>query len=192
MSDFITITDTGIKPANLGELIKFNSPLLRERMPEFDFSREDPIRIANVLIEAATKHKGLGLSANQIGLRSRVFVAGIQDNFVAYFNPRIYDTSMEDSLQEEGCLSVPGIYLQIRRPISCTCEYFDYQGQRHVSQFTGLTARIIQHEMDHLNGIMFTDHASDLKLQSALKKAKKRGLISGNHCTYMLKDLKRI
>ena len=187
MSEYITITDKGIKQPTYDELVKFNDPILRETMPFFDFANDNPIAVANILINGITKYKGLGLSANQIGLKKRCFVAGVEGNYVVYFNPVIiYTEGTKETLYGEGCLSLPGIYLQIRRPVSCVCSYMDYQGNGHEIEFTGLTARIIQHETDHLNGVMITDHVSDLKLQSALKKAKRSGI------NYTLKDLKRL
>lgn len=173
--EFITITDTGIRHAQAIDLVPSTDPILKEVMPNFVFGfNNDAIATANLLIEALQRYKGLGLSANQIGLRKRCFVAGVGDNIVAYFNPviaAIDDTDTE--LKEEGCLSFPGLFIKIRRPKKIHLFYHDYEGNAHNKQFDGMTSRIIQHETDHLNGITFKDVAGKLALQIALKKQKK-------------------
>ena len=173
--EFITITDTGIRSANAIDLVPSTDPILKEVMPNFVFGfNNDAIGTANLLIEALQRYKGLGLSANQIGLRKRCFVAGVGDNIVAYFNPIIAAIDDETSLQEEGCLSFPGLMIKIRRPTKIHLFYHDYEGNPHNKQFDGMTARIIQHETDHLNGITFKDQAGPMALQIAMKKWRKK------------------
>lgn len=170
---FLTITTQGIRPIYTTELVTSDNPILNEVMPFFDFKKDDPIGMANTLIEALQKHKGLGLSANQIGLRKRCFVAGIEDNVVAYFNPEIINASSETELLDEGCLSFPGLRLKIRRPVHIEMRYQDYTGQWHQIVFEGMTARVLQHETNHLDGITFKDKAGPMALKIGLKKWKK-------------------
>ena len=88
-------------------------------------------------------------------------------------NPVILDPAQDLSTYNEGCLSVPEIYADIDRPVTCTVRYQDLDGTSHEEQLTGLMATCLQHEMDHLEGILFIDHLSRLKRQMALKKLKK-------------------
>jgi peptide deformylase len=172
--EFLTITDAGIKPVvKEVKLVPGDDPILKEVMPNFVFGQDDPVALANILIEMLVKYKGLGLSANQIGLRKRCFIAGTADGYVAYFNPEITWSSEETELKEEGCLSYPGLFVKVRRPTSINVIYYDYNGELHSKCFEGLTARVVQHEVDHLNGITFQDRAGKMALTIAKKKMQK-------------------
>ena len=111
MSNFITITSEGIKQKL--SLVSEIDPILHEVMPPFFEFGNEAIDVANILIEAVKRYDGLGLSANQIGLRKRCFVVGNDDNIVVYFNPEITYRSDETTLSEEGCLSFPGLHIKI-------------------------------------------------------------------------------
>lgn len=102
---------------------------------------------------------GIGLSANQIGLDLRVFVARFEHKFYAVFNPRIAARSPETALLEEGCLSVPSRYGAVRRALSLTLTGFDQNGKRLRIKAWGLLAHVFQHEVDHLDGTLFIDKA---------------------------------
>lgn len=170
----ITITHEGVKVIGTIDLVPNNDPILHEVMPQFDFNYEDPMKIANLLIEALQKYGGLGIAAPQIGQRKNCFVAGVGDNIVAYFNPSItyIDDIME--IKEEGCLTYPGLFVKIRRHSHIHMVYQDYVGAIHTNTFAGMTARILQHETDHLNGITIKESAGKFALQLAIKKMKKR------------------
>ena len=156
------------------ELVPDNHPALREVMPEFKFDgTNDANSIASRLVETAKKHNGIGLSANQCGLRYRVFVMGAGDNYIACFNPKVISLDEETSHMPEGCLSFPLLQLNITRPKSVVAEYQDWNGEVHTQTFTGLTARVFLHELDHMNGIVYTDIVKPLALQSGLKKMQK-------------------
>lgn len=175
MSETITITHTGVKAITKEvSLVSGDDPILKEVMPNWVFGMEDPVALANVMIEVLQRKKGLGLSANQLGLRKRCFIAGTPDGYVAYFNPEIISSSKEDALQEEGCLSYPGFFVKVRRPVGVQVRYQDYNGAVHEKYFEGMTARIIQHEIDHLNGITIKESAGKMALQIATKKFKKK------------------
>ena len=159
-------------------LIEEASKVLRTPPAPFDFeSREDAKEIETKLSEAMDKFGGIGLSANQVGLDARVFVMRTQNGNKAFFNPEITKASQETDLLKEGCLSFPDIYLMIKRPRVCEMKYQDAEGNEHSTMLDGVGARCAQHEIDHLNGIVFLQRASKLKLERALKsrpKEKKR------------------
>ena len=138
---------------------------------EFDFENptHDPKEIEEKLSEAMEKFGGIGLSANQVGIDARVFVMRTQDGIQAFFNPELTRISQETDLLKEGCLSFPDIYLMIKRSKVVEMKYFDANGEEHLITLEGLGARCVQHEIDHLNGIIFLQRASKLKLERAMK-----------------------
>jgi peptide deformylase len=156
-------------------LVPENDPILREYLPNFDFANPpvNPAEFASSLIETCKKYKGMGLSANQCGYRHRVFVMGARDEFVAFFNPKIVMKSNDDVHLEEGCLSFPMLGLMITRPAEIMVEYQDFNGQVRNTQLSGISARCFQHELDHMNGILYTDRVKPMALQSGLKKRAK-------------------
>jgi|SRR3989338_6517621 len=124
------------------------------------------------------KANGIGLSANQIGLSHKIFVAEIPDEknqpkFYAVLNPIIVKFSSEKDTMEEGCLSVPETYGSVERPYKITLEGEDTQGKKIKIKAWGLLARVFQHEMDHLGGILFIDKAKDIKkIEARIEKIK--------------------
>ena len=159
------------------QLIEEASKVLRTPPPEFDFENppEDPKEIAKNLGEAMDKFGGLGLSANQVGLPYRIFVMRTmhegdeEPTNIAYFNPEITRVSQETESLKEGCLSFPDLFLMIKRSKTIEFKYQDEEGEEHTVMMEGLGARCVQHEVDHLNGILFLQRASKLKLERALK-----------------------
>ena len=163
------------------ELVEEASQVLREPPPIFDFDNppEDPKEIASKMAETMYKFGRLGLSANQCGLPYRMFVMrtmreGDEEATIeSYFNPELVRVSQETDMMKEGCLSFPDIYLMIRRSKTIELKYQDASGESHQIMLEGLGARCVQHEMDHLNGIIFLQRASRLKIERALKARKK-------------------
>lgn len=156
-------------------LVPENHPVLREVLPEFDFSNP-PVNaneFASALVETCKANKGLGLSANQCGFKYRVFVMGAGDEYVAFFNPKVISLSDEMALMDEGCLSYPLLSLKISRPKEIMVEYQDFNGQLRNTKLTGISARCFLHELDHMNGIMYTDRVKPLAFQMAMKKRDK-------------------
>ena len=140
--------------------------------------------------------EGVGLAAPQIGKNIRLFIVdctpwGEDDPTLADFkrvfiNAEIYEESEETSLFEEGCLSIPGIHENVRRPVSIRMRYLDENFVEHDEEFTGKPARVIQHEYDHLEGKVFTDHLSPLRRN--LLKSKILKLAKGQYsCAYKTK-----
>jgi peptide deformylase len=121
---------------------------------------------------------GIGLAAIQIGVAKRVVVIDLDQkegnkNPRAFINPKILWASEEMAVFEEGCLSVPEIWDDVERPASIKCEYLDRDGNKQILEADGMLATCLQHEMDHLNGVLFIDHLSRLKRSMAIKKLTK-------------------
>ena len=179
MSEVFTIDtneESKVAPATIQtfDLIPADWPVLYKELPEFDFSKPpvDPNQFASALVETCKKHNGFGLSANQCGYPYRVFVMGTGDEYVAFFNPKLIKTEGETHM-EEGCLSWPLLTLRITRPKKIWVEYQDFTGEKKEAIFDGISARCFLHELDHMNGIMYTSRVKPLALQFGLKKLEK-------------------
>jgi len=154
------------------KLIEEASKVLREPTDLFDFENppEDPKEIEKNLAEVMGRFGGLGLSANQLGLKYRCFVMRTADKgTMAFFNPELTKVSQETELLKEGCLSFPDIYLMIKRAKVIEFDFIDSDGEKHTLQLDGIGSRCVQHEIDHLNGIIFLQRASQFKIERALK-----------------------
>jgi len=182
MSDIITFnTEESVKveqpkqQINLLKLVSENDPILREVMPEFDFNNPpvNPNLFASALVETCKHYRGYGLSANQCGYRYRVFVMGTNDDYVAFFNPEIINFSKEESHMVEGCLSFPLLGLRVTRPAEIGVRYQDFTGEWKGATFSGISARCFQHELDHMNGIVYTSKTKPMALQYGLQKRNK-------------------
>lgn len=154
-------------------LVAPGHPLLLTELEEFDFKNPptDPIELANNLIETMKHHKGLGLSANQCGLPYRVFALWSQEPLVC-FNPRVIDQTTEFVQLDEGCLTFPNLFIKIKRPKVIKVRFQDSFGETHTEKFIGMTARGFLHEMDHLDGVMFTKRATVPHLSRAWNQKK--------------------
>jgi peptide deformylase len=121
---------------------------------------------------------GIGLAAPQIGLDLSLFVIGNETLSYACFNPRLISAEDEVVMMQEGCLSFPGLYMNVKRPATITVEYEDIEGETRRHELNGIMARIFLHEYDHLLGVCFTDRVPDLSLKLAqgrrTKNIKKR------------------
>ena len=130
------------------------------------------------MIDSMYAADGIGLAAVQIGVAKRVLVIDVDQkegkkNAIAYINPKLGWVSEEMAVFEEGCLSVPEIYDDVERPARIKCEYLDRDGNKQLLEADGLLATCMQHEMDHLNGVLFIDHLSRLKRAMVVKKLTK-------------------
>lgn len=145
----------------------------------WDFAADgDAKQLENDMIEFMLSNKGIGLAANQIGIAKRVFVMGSNniEGFpipFAVFNPIIKEASSELVLDDEGCLSYPGLFLKVKRPSWIIAEYQDSEGNTKEIRADGYLAKCFQHEYDHLNGVCFVDRVSQMKLNLAMKKIRK-------------------
>ena len=155
-------------------LVPNTDPILFRPIDRFDFQNPpvDPIYLANCLIATMNHNSGMGLSANQCGLPFRVFVMRAEEAIVCY-NPRIIDVSEELANLDEGCLYYPFMYVKIKRPMFVRARYTTAFGETITKQFVGMSARCFLHEMDHLEGINFTQRANKALLDRAKRQALK-------------------
>jgi peptide deformylase len=155
-------------------LVPRNDPILQEKLPRFDFLNPDidPVQLAVDLTETMLSCNGIGLAANQVGLRHRVFVIKSAP-VLACFNPVVVDHGEDFVTREEGCLSFPGLFVKIRRPQVIRVRYTQPNGETITRVFQDLTAQIFQHELDHLDGIVFTKRASRIHLEQAENRRKR-------------------
>lgn len=151
------------------------NPLLSQVMPIFDFAKKpvEPAELIARLKVTMKKYGGIGLAANQCGLPYRCFVIADADKVMGFFNPRIVSYSVDGITMKEGCLSFPGLALDIERPSLISIEYENEIGITMKAEIKGVAARCFQHELDHLNGIKFTSHVGKTKLMMAKKKQQK-------------------
>lgn len=178
--EFVTI-DTGnpeitkIRKYEPYKLVSEEDECLYKKTEVFQFDGNfDPVELSERLIETIKLHRAYGLAAPQCGLNFRVFVMGAEDEYLTIFNPEILSSSEELLHMEEGCLSFPFLVLSISRPKEINVKYQDENGVYITKTFAGISARIFQHEMDHLNGITFNKVAKPLALKMSLKKREKQ------------------
>jgi peptide deformylase len=154
-------------------------PSLTQTSTDWDFeSDREAALLEQQMITFMLKKGGIGLAANQVGITKRVFVIGNPNipefpTPFALFNPKIVGVSKEISMLKEGCLSYPGLWLNVKRPKKVIAEYQDSNANTHTVEIDGYVARCFQHELDHLDGVCFVDRVSPLKLQLAMKKIRK-------------------
>jgi peptide deformylase len=156
------------------DLVSHKDPILFEPIPEFDFSDPtlNPLAISKDLCSTLIVKMGLGLAANQVGLKHRVFVM-YGDPMYACFNPKIVSASSEMVALDEGCLSYPGITVKIKRPKQVRVRFQVPTGVVVTKVFDGMTARVFQHELDHLDGTVFYKKAHLYHRELATKRIKK-------------------
>lgn len=156
-------------------LVKYDDPILHVPPKTFDFSGEiDAELLSNLLLDRMKELGGVGLSANQVGLSLSVFAMGIGDVSLVVFNPKIVKYSEEEVSLPEGCLSYPGVYVLVKRPINIEVEYQNAKGETETRKFSGLSSRVFQHEYDHMLGLTMKEKVSKLKWDLAFNRMIKR------------------
>lgn len=145
------------------------SPVLRQRSAEVTVVDDEARRLVEDMFETMDAAKGVGLAANQVGVARRIAVISADGDRFAMIDPVIVE-SEGSATAEEGCLSIPEIYGDVTRPDRVVLEAFDQDGKPYRREATGLKARAIQHEIDHLDGILFLDHLSLIKRQMLLAR----------------------
>jgi peptide deformylase len=153
--------------------------LLHKPVQDFDFNIHDPKKLEQEMIAIMERYSGIGIAANQVGLDARIFIMGSNkiDKFCkpqAFINPKIISYSNEYSLDKEGCLSFPTLFLNVKRPTDIEVSYYDVNGNLNEAKVTGYMAKCFQHEYDHLDGICFTNRVGKLKLDMAMNKLLKK------------------
>lgn len=157
---------------SLRDLHLLGSAVLRERATEVAAVDDELQRFISDLLETMDAAQGIGLAANQVGDTRRVAVIGVDEHRFAMVNPVLRDPVGRDTA-EEGCLSIPELYADVTRPEGITLDALDRNGEPFTLVATGLLARAIQHEVDHLDGILFIDHLSPLKRQLKVARWKR-------------------
>jgi len=175
-------------------IVAYGDPVLRKRAKEIEKGSVDVKTLSENMFETMRNASGVGLAGPQIGRSIRLFVVDAEPmedekykNFKKVFiNPEIIEETGKDWDFEEGCLSIPGIREEVNRLEKIKVRYFDVDWNEHLEEFDGIAARIIQHEYDHLEGILFTDYLSGLKKR--LLKGKLAGIAKGDvKVDYMMK-----
>ena len=157
-------------------VLRFPDPRLRTKAQPVTAFTDATATIIDDMLATMYEEKGVGLAATQVDIHQRIVVMDTSedsDQPMVLINPEIIASSEETSINEEGCLSVPGTYAKVDRHDACTVKALDRQGKEFTLNATGLQSICIQHEIDHLNGILFVDYLSPLKRQRIQKKLEK-------------------
>ena len=179
------------------KLVDQHDPILRQKCQLFNFDEPvvDPYELSDELQKIRVEGGGIGLAAPQVGINTQVLVIGMgnfetegtEDYNQVFFNPNILSTDGEKTYMMEGCLSYPGLFVKVKRPTDIVMEWWTEEDTRCEEKFSGMTSRILQHEVDHLNGITFIKRAQrhhlekarkDLKMQKRLRKRQNNTTIS--------------
>jgi len=163
----------------LRKIIIEPDPILRKKCEPLEKVDTDTKKLMDDMLETMYAAPGIGLAAVQIGILKRLVVIDIsrdqeKKDPIFLINPEIINQSKQTSVYEEGCLSIPGQFAEIERPAECTLKYIDYNGKEKELKADGLLATCIQHEVDHLNGILFIDYLSKLKKDMIIRKLVKK------------------
>ena len=163
----------------LRQILTEPNEILRQKSLPVESVNEEIKTLMNDMLETMYAAPGIGLAAIQVGVPKRVIVLDISQKDgpkkpMFFVNPEIIIKSQNNSTYEEGCLSVPGQFAEIDRPNNCLIRYLDYHGQKQEIKAEGMLATCIQHEIDHLEGILFIDYLSKLKKSMIIKKLSKQ------------------
>ena len=161
------------------EILVVPNPVLKQVSQPVDRVDDELRALMDDMLETMYAAPGIGLAAIQIGVPKQVIVMDLagpdEEKQPRYFvNPQILESSADTQPYEEGCLSVPEIYDEVERPAKVKLKYLNYQGEEVIEEAEGLYAVCIQHEMDHLKGVLFIDYLSRLKRDRAVAKVKKQ------------------
>ncbi|NIM98195.1 MAG: peptide deformylase [candidate division Zixibacteria bacterium] len=154
----------------------YGDPVLRRKAKQITKVDEKIRRLAFKMLSTLKDAGGMGLAANQVGEELKIFVVDrtlfqIEDSPLIVINPVIVD-SRGEQIEEEGCLSIPGAYAEVSRPLEVTVKGVDLDEKEIVIEAKGVLSRVLAHEIDHLNGVLFVDHLSSLKRKLLSKKLK--------------------
>ncbi len=154
-------------------------PILRKKCQPIEKVDDQVKKLMNDMLETMYKAPGIGLAAIQIGILKRVVVIDVSKDEkkkdpLFLINPEITFRSKNTSVYEEGCLSLPGQFAEIERPAECHIKYINFDGEQKKLEAEGILATCIQHEVDHLNGVLFIDYLSKLKKDMIIKKLVKQ------------------
>ncbi|GMO28699.1 MAG: peptide deformylase [Termitinemataceae bacterium] len=156
------------------EIIKIGSDILRQKCESVNEITEAHSKLAGEMFKILDASRGVGLAGPQIGVPQRIFVIRLEgDSPRVFINPSLLETSEETALGEEGCLSIPGVWAELRRPKRVKVQAWNEKGRPFSIEAQGILARAILHEYDHLEGILFVDRLSELKRERLMAKYSK-------------------
>ena len=156
------------------KILKMGDEVLRRNCAPVEHIEENIKNLVSEMFITMERSGGIGLAAPQVGYNIRLFVVKLDDmDGMIFINPQIICTSEAECTMEEGCLSIPKIYEKVSRPKEITLQYTDISGKKQLLTASGLLARVIQHENDHLNGVLFLDRVDDVKREKAIAKFEK-------------------
>ena len=156
----------------LMEVLKFPNPVLRKKCEKVETVDEEIKKIAQDMAETMYAENGIGLAAPQVGISKRIFVVDVDDELITVINPEI-SVSGEKEIMEEGCLCLPKVSVEIERLSNAQVKGLDIDGKGILIEAVDLLARALQHETDHLNGMLIIDHLSKVKRDMVVKKFRK-------------------
>ena len=152
------------------EIRLFGDPVLRQQAREVTDHDDRLAQLAADMHETMLHAEGVGLAAPQVGVLKRLFTWQVEEHGGAVVNPRLTDTSSDVESLDEGCLSFPGLFYPVDRPLHVEVAYEDITGEQHEIGLDGFLARVWLHEMDHLNGILFIDHLAKHDRREAMRR----------------------
>jgi peptide deformylase len=152
----------------------FGDPVLKTRAAPVESFDESLVRLTQDMLATMREQEGVGLAANQVGRLKRVFVAAIEDEEYVIVNPVLADWSETTESVPEGCLSIPGIQVDVERPTAVTVSGQDVSGKPLELRATDLLARVLQHEVDHLDGVLILDRTDRQSRKAAMREWRER------------------
>ena len=166
-------------------LIILPDPILRQVSKPIETIDSEVKKLADDMLETMYDAPGIGLAAIQIGVARRMLVLDVSKEGedkkpLVFINPEIVAATDARSVYEEGCLSIPDYYAEVERPAAITVKHLDRDGKEQVTEADGLLATCLQHEIDHLNGVLFIDHISKLKREMVIRKFTKAAKLRGS------------
>ena len=166
-------------------LIILPDPVLRQVSTPIETVDADVRRLADDMLETMYDAPGIGLAAIQIGVARRMLVLDVSKDGedkqpLVFINPEIVSATDARSVYEEGCLSIPDYYAEVERPAAIKVKHLDRDGKEQLTEADGLLATCLQHEIDHLNGVLFIDHISKLKREMVIRKFTKAAKLRGS------------
>jgi peptide deformylase len=166
-------------------LIILPDPILRQVSKPIETMDSEVKKLADDMLETMYDAPGIGLAAIQIGVARRMLVLDVSKEGedkkpLVFINPEVVASSDARSVYEEGCLSIPDYYAEVERPAMITVRHLDRDGKEQVTEADGLLATCLQHEIDHLNGVLFIDHISKLKREMVIRKFTKAAKLRGS------------
>ena len=157
------------------QIVTLGSEILRQKAEKIKTIDEETANMAKQMLEILKRDKGVGLAGPQIGYMKRIFVAHVEGDMERVFiNPSILETSQRTVKVEEGCLSVPGIFANVIRSEAVKIQAWNEKGRPFTLEVTGILARVIQHEYDHLEGVLFLDYLPEQRREKLLAKYEKK------------------